>query len=716
MVAALTAATPRSRRDRLLAAAPLVVLGLWTLAVAVLLARIGVENRYVFRDEANAILLGRDIVHDLSFAVERSVARGPERMTGLLAAVAAWLTDSPTRQVELLHLFTAFAQGLVAVPTWLAARELGLGRWQALAPATVASTGSFAFYGIFTLNTSVGLLTSTFLLWAMVRALHRPGLASDLLVIATLAAAVLARIGWAPLVVALAPAALVAAWLTRPDGEALGSWLRRTPGRLLRRHPLLLPAALVLGAVALAAGPSALLAGDYGGIRLTPAFHLSLAWENTRTLLAHLALGLAIVPLVLALPLIARALVRPSDAREGSFAWLVLGLFLAFSYAYYASMNEDRYFAVLAPPFALAAALAVFRRPPRLWHVIASGALVTMLLATAAVVPADVAFGYFVTPTQRFLDEAVLRRLALVLPEDREALATLVGVAGALAALLVTAIISRPRPLTRAATAAGAAVLAGVLAFQLAAMDHPARKFTARVGTPGLPAEALEVVDRAVGAGLARPLALDGSISPDLAAQMQLLQAYNASVGDPYRVARTADPSFDADAVVDWRSGRVSVDVPGPTHLLQIAGAAQVGFAGTTLPPSPHFPWLQLVQLDTPPRAEWIVRGMQADRYPLGGTPIELRVFPGDERDRCVVGQVLAHPNQPREARYRLEGGRSVVRGRVVPTQPVVFALEVPPSRPTTFTLSGDGVEAPDGIVRGPTLYDVRIEECPPDR
>ena len=122
-----TTASPSARRTRLVELAPFAALALWTIAVTAVLARIGVDNRYVFRDEANAILLGRDIARDLSFAIDGTVARGPERMTSLLAALAAWLSDSPTRQLELLHLWTAMAQGLVAVPVWLAARELSWG-------------------------------------------------------------------------------------------------------------------------------------------------------------------------------------------------------------------------------------------------------------------------------------------------------------------------------------------------------------------------------------------------------------------------------------------------------------------------------------------------------------------------------------------------------------------------------------------------------------
>ena len=716
MEGTLTTATaaPRAGRPRLARLAPLAALALWTIAVTVLLARIGVENRDVFRDEANAILLGRNITLDLSLAIDGSVARGPERMTSLLAALAAWLSDSPTRQVELLHLWTALAQGLVAVPAWLAARELGLGRWQALAPAALASSGSFAFYGIFTLNTSVGLLTATLLLWGMIRALRRPGLASDALVAVALGLLVLARIGWAPLVVALGPAVLAAVWFGRPPGERLGGWLRRLPVRLLRRHPLLVPLASAAVLVVLAVGSDALLGGEqYGGVRLKAHIVGSVVWDNTRLLLAHLAIGLAIVPFALALPFLARALVRPAEPLEGAFAWLVLALLVAFSYAYYASMNEDRYFAVLAPPLALAAALAVFRRPPPLWSVLASGGLVAALVGTSAQMPSDLIYGYFTAPTWRFLDEAVLRRLAQALPDDRELLATGVAVVAVAAAALVAWLARRPRPLDRRALGAAAVVLGGLLAFQLAAMDHPARKLTDRVGLRGVPAATLEFVDRATDGQLVRPLAIDGAVDPDLSAQLQFLQAYNRSISGPYLVARRADPAIPADTLVDWRTGAVAVSTPPPPFLLQIAGAAPVGFAGTVLPPHPGFLWAQLVRLDEPLRARWAMRGAQADRYPPGGTPIELRVFPDRARNRCVAGQIFAHPTLGRPVRYRLarsDGGD--VRGQVRPNEPVAFSQPLSPRQAVTFALTGTAGVGADGVSRGPTLFDVRIVRC----
>lgn len=713
--AVLTAARERRRTARLADLAPLLVLGLWTLGVLLLLAWHGSDNHYVFRDEANAIVLGRIISTDVSQAITGTVARGPERMTSLFAGAAASLADGPARQVALLHLWAAVCQALVTIPVFLAAREFGLGRWPALVPAALASTGSFAFYGIFTLNTSIGVLTGALLLWGMVRALRRPGLATDLLIAVALALLVLSRLGWAPLVAALAPAVLAAIWLERPADERVGTWFARLPGRLLRRHPLLAPAAAVLIVVALVSGPSSLLGGEmYGGVRLQPPLDLPVLWDNTRVLGAHLAIGLALVPLVLALPLLVRGLVRPTDAMEGGFAWLVLGLLVVFSYAYYFSMNEDRYFAILVAPLALAAALAVFRRPPPLWAIGVSGVVVVALVASSYEWPVRDPYDYFIAPTSRFFGDVVVGKIVQRLPGSAELWAVLVTAVAVGAALLVVAVARRPRALGRAGLAGAGVVLAGVLAFQVAAMDHPARKFTQLVGMEQVTDAQLELLDRGGGGDAVQPLAVDGLVDPDLAAQLQILEGYNRTLQlTPFSVGRASKvPGLSLQGTLDWRTGRVRGQPPTPV-LLQVAGTAPIGFEGRLLPIEPAFPWAQLVRPELPLQATWFMRGTEQDRYPAAGRAVVVRVWPTGRANRCLTGEALAHPFADGPARFRLSGGGRTRTGVLKPTVPRPIALPVSATRPTTFELTGQARRASDGVVRGPTLSSLAVVRCP---
>ncbi len=693
--------------------APFVVLGAWSLLVTVLLARHGLHNHYVFRDEANEIVFGRQIAHDLSLAIGGDVARGPERLTGFFAAAAALVLDSPTRQLELLHLWAAICQGLVALPLWLAARQLGLDRWQALVPATIGSSGSFAFYGVLTLPTSVALLSAMLLLCAMLHALRRPGLRADVLLIAALALMVLARIGWAPLVAALAPATLATCWLERPTGESFRAWLRCLPRRLLRRHPLLVPLAALLLVVALVAGPSSLLGGTYGGVRLKAHIVGSILWDNTLVLGAHLAIGTALVPFVLALPVLARGLVRPHDPVEGGFAWLLLGFVVIFSWAYYASMNEDRYFAVLAPPLILAGTLAVFRRRPPLWSIVVSGTLVVWLVASSYAWPVSDVFVHFVAPTSQFFVDLPIGKLSVVLSGvDHDILAAVATTVAVLAAMIAVAISRRWHTLGPAGPLVAGALIAGLLAYQLVALDHPAQHFVDGVGLEALTAEQLEFVDRATGDAQARPLAFGSVMDPDLDAQVPFLRAFNDAIEEPLTIAIAGDTTLDPDVTIDWRSGRTDAHETPPALLLQVAGAAPVGFAGTPLPPSPLFPWLQLLRLRTPLRTSWIVQGAALDRYPPAGTPLTVRVYADGTANRCLSGAILAHPFQTQPVAFALSAGNRARHGSVRPTEPLPFVLPLDGTRPVTVTLTGRGGLATDGVRRGPTLSNLRVAPC----
>ncbi|ADB53897.1 hypothetical protein [Conexibacter woesei] len=725
-----TPAAPATGADRtralLLRHGPLLVLAAWTAVVTGLLLHFSADSRQVFTDEANAVLLGRFIEGDLvSRLFEGTVARGPERLTSWLSAFAAVATDDPTRQYELVHIATALAQGLVVVPVWLAARQLGMSRWTALAPAMIASAGSFAFYGIVTLNTSVGALSCGFMLWALLRALRRPGVVSDLLVVVTLGATVLARIGWAPLVAALVPAVLATTWFARPAGERLGAWLRALPAALLRRHPLLTPGALVLVLVALAIGIDPLLGGElYGGVRLTPDLNASTLWDNTRVLLSHLAIGTALVPFVLAIPVLARGLVRPTDAVEGGFAWLVLAYLVIFSYAYYYTVNEDRYFAVLAAPLVLAGALAIVRRPPPWWSVALSGAGVTWLVASSYRWPPGDIYTYFLAPTSHFFGDVLLGRLSLYLSGGRGFLAVVVLLIAAAVAIGLTLLVRRSHD-RRLTLAVGIAVLASLLVYQLAATYHPADKFTAALGMNSFSAADLEFIDAAVDGGreprspigTAQPLATDGGIRPDLAAQVPFLQVFNSTLGYRFSVNRDLGrpdpdlPPHAADVTVDWRTGDTVVGGAVPQVLVTNAGQELIGFDSKPVPAQPRFPWAGIEQLRPPLRAEWMLRGELPDRFAGGDTPMQARIYPhGDER--CVSGLINQHPTTDRRVRYRLDGGLTTPRGVANPGTPLPFTVRVPAGRPTTLTLNGRAGRLPDGEWRRPGLFNLVLEPC----
>jgi hypothetical protein len=679
--------------------------------VAVLLGRIAVSSHHVFIDEFAAISYGRSIADDPSLAFTQSLGRGPERLTSLMAALFAAASDSPSQQIWRLHAAMALCQSLVAVPVWLAGRELGLGRWPAVVAAMIAVGGSFAIYGVSNLNQSVGLLCATVMLWAMLRALRRPGLASDVLVCAGVAATALARLGWAPLVVAIVPGALATAWLERPSGEGPGGWLRALPFRLMRRHPVLVPLFVLGIIVAIVSGPSTLLGGEnYGGVALNARLEAATLWDNARRDFSHLAIGVALVPFILAIPVLVRDLAGPADATSGGFAWLVLGLLVAFSYIHYTAVAEDRYLAVLAPPFAIAGVAAVFRRPPRAWAVLVTGVLTARLVTTSYGWPAQGPYDFFIAPTSVFFERVIVDRL----PANAPTIALLLALG---AALVVTVVARAPRPRSPLGLTAAAIVLAGVLAFQVAAAEYPARRFVDAVGLPEVPSEELSFIDRAAAGGRSEPLAVDAGIHPDLYAQIWFLRVYNRTLGGGMTVMRVPQPPATpalgpSIAYVDWRSGEVDMTGPVPGVVVDNPGTSRVGFSGTPLDGSRYFPFAALQRLRRPLRTLWIVRGDSVQGYPNRGHPLRLRVFPPTARGTCVRGFVAVHPAADRPSRYRIDGALNGLRGVARPGEPVRFTARVPGGPPTTLVLRGGGGRLPDGGRLGPSLFYLSVAEC----
>lgn len=716
MLARFVASTRRGA-GRLVASprAPLVVLGLIVVAQAVLVGRIAVTNHYVFNDEGAAVFFGRVIEADLSQIGSNYLSRGPERMVSLIAAVVIRLVDETWRQVAVLHAIAATSQALVAIPVWASARLLGLGRWQALLPAAIACSGPFAMFGVFTMNISVGLLWATVTFWAVTRSFVRPGAWSDIAILGGVGLTALARVGWAPLVLALAPATLAILWFSRTPGTPLRAWARALPRAAYGRHPVLLPLALLAGAYVLVAGSSGLMGGSrYGFDRLGVDIAASVVVDNTHLVLAHLALACAIVPLAILLPGMARDLVRPRVPEHAGLAWLLLTGFAIFSYVYYGSVNEDRYLVVLLPPVVVAAAVMLFRSPPPAWAVVLGGLIAVRLVATAPLPPAAGPIDYFLAPTSLFFERTVVGEASLHLGALADHTRTIALVAAvAVAALVVVATRSVRLRRMPAVTAALAAVVLGLVGFQAAAATNTANRFVDGLGNPAATGPELAFIDRQVGSGRTEPVILDGTWNPMLRSELLGLQIWNRTLGPGLPASRSAEPAEGAgEAAVNVDTGEVLLRDPPPTALLTAGGFAPFGFAGEHLPVPPVYAWARLLRLDPELRLAWGIRGDAVEGHPAGGRPLRLRVFPARRPTTCVTALVRAHPQVDRAVAFRLDGGRPVVAGNLAPGAVQAFEVSVPARRRTDLVLTGTAARLPDGTSIGPSLLDVTVAPC----
>ena len=692
---------------------PFLVLALLAALVAGLLGLRGVGSHYVTADEAASIGLGRSIAHDPLSLFTVSTGRGLERAAPALAALAELAGLSGNSQVQLLRALNCLLQGLVAVPVFALARECGLSRWQALVPAAVGSAGALAFFGVFFLNTSAGVLVFVCLLWALIWALRRPGWKSDAVVVALVVALAFVRLGWVPLAACVVPAVVAWYWFARPAGQGLASFFRGLPRQLLRDRPLLTPLVLVAVVFLVLFGTST-LAGGYSGIAAK-----TIGWEqltrNGPEIVSHLAISLAFVPFVLALSWMAANLFTPRRPADGAFSWVLVALVVVFGFVYMrwaaiaGTAIEDRYLAVLVPPVAVAGALAVFRSPrPRWWLVSIAASLTTWLGVVGYRVPRVGPFDFFIAPSSVFFEQVVMGRASTFVDLRGELLAAVVFGLGGLVAVLVALAASSPG--RRIAVGFLWFALAGVLVFQLAAMEYPARKFTELLGMRNLSASDVEFVDRQAGGGKTVVLAPRGIVPAALAAQLPQVRSFNRSVVDEWPVG--VGVNAGSGGRIDSLTGAISLSGPAPDLVLSSAGFAPFGLAGKQLGIPANYGYSHLVKPAIPLHLDWLLTGASADGYSVSGRRLKLRVFPRGRRDICVKGNVLSDPRLPGPVRFVLAGPKYRLSGSVQPGQPRPFRAPAPSSPSTLFTLESSVSKLPDGSRAGAGLFDISVGPC----
>lgn len=632
--------------------APLLVLGLIVLVTTAILAAVGLDNHFVLNDEANSILLGRAVAEDPISILTVSTGRGVERAVPLIVALTSPLAKSAAGDVQVLRISFALVQGMVAIPVYAAARELDLSRWQALVPAVIGSTGSFAFFGLFALNGSVGVLAFSFLVWTVLFASRpRSGIArvllADSLVILAVVLVAVSRVGWVPLAIGVLPALCAGAWFNSgvTGAGSLAKRLRAFPLELAKSHPLLILAA-VLGAVAIVRLGTLTVTGGYGNgsTFVDPSgIGAGIAETNAQAVIAHLAIGVAFVPLVIAIPAILRNLVVPPIAADGALAWLTVFALVAFAVVYlnWSSVSggaviEDRYSALIVPIVALVASAAVFRRPALpVWAVVTSAVLVGWLLASGFRAPDSDPFGFFVAPSTKFFDTAFLGRLVETLPASKEFFALAVAVGAGLCAVSIFVFLRSGRPAGRVVTALGSLLLAGIVSFQLFAMEYPSRKFVAAAGFPQTPSEEVSFVDRAGRGAPARALSVGVVQQPLLASYISIVSVFNTSVKGSWLVGTGAE-GVPLDATVDPDTGAVSTVAPPPDLLVASDEFTQIRMEGRELRGSTGLPFLRVTRLAQPLRARWVVSGSSTDGLVAPGQEATVRVFPTGSPDRCL--------------------------------------------------------------------------------
>jgi len=270
------------------------------------------------------------------------------------------------------HRLNAFLITSAAIPVYLLARRIGLGRLVSLWAGALSAAVPWVALASFLLTEVVAYPAFCWALLALTHAVARKTWQTDLLALAAIGVAVLARTQFIVLLGVLVVAVVVEAMLdATPRGAPANLWRTRRPFVVLFAALLL----VVLGAIAI--GKGSRLLGSYSvtaeHVRLDFGL-FQLAFEH----IALLALGLAILPFVVGVGWLVDRVRLSAPERERAFAVvgctslvLVTLQVASFNQRFGAGLVKDRYLFYVVPVVLVGlAAAAASRQWPRWWALV----------------------------------------------------------------------------------------------------------------------------------------------------------------------------------------------------------------------------------------------------------------------------------------------------------------------------------------------------------
>ena len=283
------------------------------------------------------------------------------------------------------HRLNAFLITSAAIPVYLLARRIGLGRLVSLWAGGLSAAVPWVALASFLLTEVVAYPAFCWALLALTHAVARKTWQTDLLALATIGVAVLARTQFIVLLGVLVVAVVAEAMLdATPRGAPANLWRTRRPFVVLFGALLV----VVLGAIAIGKGSQ--LLGSYSvtaeNVRIDFGL-FQLAFEHV----ALLALGLAILPFVVGVGWLVDR-VRPSTPEpERAFAVvgctslvLVTLQVASFNQRFGAGLVKDRYLFYVVPVVLVGLAAAVASRQwPRWWALVVPTGVAAVGFASA---------------------------------------------------------------------------------------------------------------------------------------------------------------------------------------------------------------------------------------------------------------------------------------------------------------------------------------------
>ena len=585
------------------------------------------------------------------------------------------------------HLLNVPLMVSAAVPTYLLAREL-VDRREALAVALLSVLVPWMVLVGFLMTEVVAYPAFLWAMLALQRAVRGGSSRRDLIALAGIALAVLARIQFLILALVL-PLAILAhelgyALATSRRGERRRA-LRNAAALALGRHRLL---ALLYGAAAVSAVLAAVFAslsrvlGVYAITTTQGSLLPRWVWQSTAAHLDSVAIGCGLLPFVIGGGWMLAVLARPRSRRAHAFATLSLLaiVILAVETASFdirfggKEIVRDRYLFYIVP-LLLAATAAVVRERRTSW--LGPGAMTVFFAATVHWLELPRTAGVWLDTPTRVLNGLVIDQAGSL---GVHAFVTVAGV------LLGVCVVAALRLLPRRVFAP--LLLAGLLLFSLFITRSLVDRALAGNSSSGRPlakpaGTVLDWVDSVLPPG-SKAAIVPFPTSSEIAATAVAwwdVEFWNRSVVQAYTTDRgyfhyTPFPS--RRLALDWTTGVAPATVDAPPFVVRAGGDSRFALVGARHASNLG---LEVLSVERPYRAAWMSRGLQVDGWTTPGRLATIRVF-------APAGT----------------GAQQVQ---------ITFTFGAPPDAPASYSLAAQGVVRDRRLAPRATANE-RVELCVP--
>lgn len=569
---------------------------------------------------------------------------------------------------QLAHAVNAALFASTLVPVYLLARRvLDLPWGYALAAGLGSVLVPWAVAANVLMTESLAYPLSAWALLAMAAALARASWKRDLVALAAIGLAALGRNQLALLAGVLVAAAFLQAVSRATPGAQAQQRLRDR----LRPHAALFgvfAGVVLLFVVLRAAGVG--VASSYSGVLERDLFPQGL-WAASGRHLAHLVVGVGILPAVLFFAWLPRALGWPATRAEQGFALIALIAFAVFAYqvGHFAQniaggQYQERYIVYLAPLLALGsvALLADGRPAPRATFALGAAAAAVLIASADPPYPGGESLGAFerIAKAGSAFNEVLEGQVRVWSPrllgrtvDTMEALVIVAAVAA-----LVAGVLLAPRWRRWSAPALAVLVVAGgaVQFFHLVPRSAQTIDQSYLASLAGVREFDRDWVDKAT-PGDARVGLMPGFLNGDVIGQWQWHVFWNKRIERLFQLpGRPVPLPFAAtETKIDEATGRLLAEPDGTTHLLVAANDATLELRGRTVATAKD--GARLLAPDRPWQADWQITG-------IGGRRQRLLVYP--RRGETVLGSVRFVLTAPGDARAPL---RVLVTGRGAPVE-----------------------------------------------